>query len=206
MITDDVVWQVINYNHCAFKAKTLTQTMCRNQYNITGLCNKSSCPLANSQYATILEEEGNLFLCMKTAERAHSPKNLWERIKLPKSYMAALELVDKNLEFWPKFIVHKCKQRLTKITQYIIRMRRIRLKAQPKLERIHSKREKRDARREVKAERAANLDKSIEKELLERLRAGTYGDIYNFPSKEYAKVLDSEEQEEEEDEEERGGQ
>jgi len=36
---------------------------------------------------------------------------------------------------------------------------------------------------------------SIEKELLQRLQSGTYGDIYNFPVKEYEKVLAMEEME-----------
>lgn len=61
--------------------------------------------------------------------------------------------------------------------------------------------EKREARREAKAEVAARLDKSIEQELLARLQSGTYNDIYNFPSRQYQKVLSGEEQEEEEDEE-----
>ena len=53
---------------------------------------------------------------------------------------------------------------------------------------------------------AAKIEKSIEQEILQRLRQGTYDGIYNFPEVEYKKALDKAEEdmasEEEEDEEE----
>ncbi|KAL3144822.1 hypothetical protein ABBQ38_001931 [Trebouxia sp. C0009 RCD-2024] len=199
---DEVIWQVINHDHCSFKAKTKTLNFCRNEYNVTGLCNRSSCPLANSRYATIREENGRIYLYMKSIERAHTPSHMWQKIRLKKQYAEALKQLDEHLEFWPKFLVHKNKQRLTKITQYLIRMRKLALKIRPKLVPLARRTEKRERQREAKAEVAAQLEKSIEKELLERLQKGVYPtDIVNINMKEYEKVLDAETQADDEAEE-----
>ena len=188
---DEVIWQVINQTFCSFKVKTTTTTFCKHPQNVTGLCNRSSCPLANSRYATVMEHDGQCYLYTKTIERAHQPNRMWEKRKLPAKYSDALSLIDRELAYWPNFLTHKCKQRLTKIHQYLIRMRKLQLTAKTKLVTVNRKVEKRETVREAKAEKAARISNAISAELIARLQAGTYeGSGMYVPAEVWDKALD----------------
>ncbi|KAI5790185.1 ribosomal L28e protein family-domain-containing protein [Geopyxis carbonaria] len=218
MASDEIVWQVINQQFCAFKLKTTKgQTFCRNEYNVSGLCNRQSCPLANSRYATIRSDNGVLYLYMKTVERAHMPSKLWERIKLSEDYVRALTQIDDRLIYWPKFLIHKCKQRMTRLAQVALRSRRLAREHERMGESLVAKTapkvRRRESTRERKALAAAKVERQIEKELIERLRSGAYGEQpLNVEENIWKKVLrglerggeaerdEDEEEDEEEDE------
>lgn len=181
MQQDDVIWQIINNQFCAFKVKTATSTFCRNEYNVTGLCNRQSCPLANSQYATVRESNGRLYLLKKVVERAHLPSKMWEKIQLSQNVAEAKEQIAKNLEFWSNFTIGKCQMRVDRMTEVQKRMRRLENSPnEPILLPKKSKKVKRDRNRENRALEVSRLEMVIEKELVDRLQQGVYGEIYNF--------------------------
>lgn len=208
MQNDEMIWQVINHQFCSYKktigkAKSDKTTFCQHPYSVTGLCNRTSCPLANSLYGTLREENGKVFLCMKTVERAHSPKNLWEKVLLSRNYAKALAQIDEHLQYFPKALIHRNKQRLTKIHQYLLRMRKLKLKElaghKAKITQAPTRKIKqRESRREQKALVAAKITQKVEKELVNRLANGTYGDIYNFEQTSFNKALGQIESDEEE--------
>ncbi|QHS71416.1 ribosome biosynthesis protein MAK16 [Saccharomyces paradoxus] len=204
-MSDEIVWQVINQSFCSHRIKAPNgQNFCRNEYNVTGLCTRQSCPLANSKYATVKSDNGKLYLYMKTPERAHTPAKLWERIKLSKNYSKALQQIDDHLLHWSKFFRHKCKQRFTKLTQVMITERRLALREEERhYVGVAPKVKRREQNRERKALVAAKIEKAIEKELMDRLKSGAYGDKpLNVDEKVWKKIMGQMEDENSQDEEE----
>lgn len=132
---------------------------------------------------------GVVSLHIKTIERAHTPAKLWEVIPLGDSYKKALEIIDENMQYWPQKQIMKVKQRLTKIWQMLMRMRKLRTALRAKVIAVNKKVEQREYTRERKALVAAQVEKQIKKELLARLAQDTYGDIYNFAPEAFQEVM-----------------
>ncbi|KAI1284304.1 ribosomal L28e protein family-domain-containing protein [Xylaria sp. FL0933] len=204
-MSDEIIWQVIDKQFCSYKVKaTRERTFCRNEMNISGLCSRTSCPLANSRYATIRPHPDPVkainYLYIKTPERAHLPSKLWQKIKLSQNYQTALAQIEEHLKYWPQYMIHRAKQRLTRLQQVSIRMRRL-AKEEARLgeklvPKLAPKVRRREETRERKAEAAAKLERAIERELLGRLREGAYGDQpLNVSEQIWKKVLNAMERE-----------
>ena len=177
-----------------------TNTFCSDPNNVTGLCNRNSCPLANSRYSTVYEEKGVCYLKMKTAERAHTPKDLWENVKLNPSYNKALEQIDTELQYWPKFLVHKCKQRFTRLRQILVKRRKMKLEGSAEYRIVSHKAERREKSRLKKIEKSAMLENHVRNGLLQNKKNKKYDEIYNLNQKEFEKELENENDQEELDE------
>jgi protein MAK16 len=184
MQQDDMIWHCMKTGFCSFKVQTKTQILCKNDNNVLGICSRSACPLANSNYATVREHRGIIYLCKKVVERAAFPHKLWEKIRLSGNHEEALEQIDQLLPYWNPKQVHRCKKRYTKIYEYLERTRKMATKMRAKkLITLPRKMERREKAREKKAMVAAKIESSIEAEIMNRVKQGVYGDRYKFKDK-----------------------
>ncbi|OAG29148.1 protein MAK16 [Nematocida sp. ERTm5] len=177
MLDDQSIWDNIGGKNsfCSFKMKTQTETLCRNANNVSGKCSRETCPLANSKYATVREIKGKLYLLLKEPERRHKPRSLYEKIELDENYEKAFETICTELKGWDRFIMHKCKQRLTKLSDYMERKSLLDEMGRPIYIHRKKKAERQDRAREAKAAKQAKIENAIEKEVLERYKLGVYG-------------------------------
>lgn len=175
-MSDENIWRNIGgENFCSFKMRTEENALCRNANNVTGLCNRFSCPLANSKYATVRAIDGELYLFVKEPERTHVPRDMYEKIKLSLNYEEALRQIEENLEFWNEKIVHKCKQKLSKFTQYLQRLEHFKENGRTEYMVRKKKMNRREKLRALKSLNKVDFEKNIGDELMLRLESGIYG-------------------------------
>lgn len=206
MQSDEIVWAVINHQFCSFKARlpgqngkagksakrsgnaggnSQVRTFCKHPDSLTGLCGRAMCPLANSRYATVrTDDRGRIHLRIKEIERSHLPSQLWREVLLPTSVKEAIAKIDTELAYWPRAMRNRVKQRLLRLRQVQLRSRKLLQKREREGGQVlvtdPKKVARRERKREAMAERAAEVDVAVKSELLERLRQGTYGSIYNL--------------------------
>mmetsp|Transcript_12320 Transcript_12320/g.25343 ORF Transcript_12320/g.25343 Transcript_12320/m.25343 type:complete len:212 (+) Transcript_12320:1364-1999(+) len=176
--SEELIWKTIGGKEfCSFKWVTPKQNFCKNDLNLTGFCSKQFCPLSNSKYATVVEKGGSFLLYQKDDRYGNLPDMLWKKTLLSRNYIKAIQQLDLKLAFWPKFFVHRIKQKLTKLTQKIIRNRITNIKS----EKIYKKKTTiffKTTSSEIKTQSKIKIEAIIQNELINRLNMGVYGDLY----------------------------
>lgn len=188
---DSLIWDTLSISNCCFKIKTPTILLCRDPHNVNGICSRKSCPLANSQYSTVILKDGKITLYTKTAERAHMPSKLWDKVDLPEDFAEAEKIIDYELMYWDKWMIDKVKERFIRLTEVLENQRRIRMEENTvRVVPIKMKLERRNLSRETRALNVAHIQLSVKEELKRKLKAGEYGEIYNIQQEEFEDVAE----------------
>lgn len=187
---DVLIWNVLHDSNCQYRRKAQDQLFCRSEDNATGLCDKKSCPLANSQYATTRLIAGKIYLQMKAPERVHMPAKTWQRIELSENVAEAMDVIENELQYWDEWQIEKVKQRYVRLLEILQNIREMRKAPKVRELPILPKVEKRNKSREKRALNVAHVEYYVKEELLKRLREGEYGEIYNVNQEEFDKALD----------------
>lgn len=192
---DCLIWEILDSSHCSFRAKADTVNFCRNPENVTGLCNRKSCPLSNSQYGTCRLIKGKVVLHTKTAERAHMPSKLWDKVELPEDVEAGNKIIEQEMQYWDDWQIEKVKVRYVRLLEVLNNMRRVRVEEKNvKILPIKKKLERRNKAREERALNVAHVEYTVKEELKRKLKDGEYGTIYNIQEEEFNEALDDIEQ------------
>jgi len=190
VISDELIWQILDKQFCSYKRTGIDQDMCSHPLNVYQVCKRIFCPLSNSRYATVIEKKGKIYLLMKSPEKTHLPNQQWDKVLLSENYEQGLKDINGLLRFWDYRVIRRCKIRFTKIKLYLRRMRRLRMSIRPGVTHFKKRQERRLDSREKRALNVAKVENRIQEELLNRLRTGVYGTIYD---QERGKLLEKEE-------------
>jgi hypothetical protein len=170
---------------------------------------------------------GHIYLMLKTAERAQYPARLWEKVKLPTNKLEAKHIIKDRLQFSTAFLKKRVLQRYIRILQVQGKIRRLTLRvkcvdflcfvlsdhnlllmtiSRPSEQMIKTSVERRIKKKEARAERAADIEETLKKTLLERLSTVCSllltlsvtlfsvqyqkEGIFNFPQATFNEVLD----------------
>jgi protein MAK16 len=117
---------------------------------------------------------------------------MWEKIRIRGGSLEQVrEQLHRHLEFMPEFFKAKCLARYERIQEYLRRMDKLAADPnQPVLSVKKTKVLRREASREARAKKVALVENAIERELLDRLQKGVYGEIYNLPQKTFQNLLE----------------
>ncbi|MEN2497875.1 MAG: ribosome biosynthesis protein [Marteilia pararefringens] len=182
--SDDFVFLTLSKSFCSYQNKTKNLVSCRNKNNLTGICARAACPLANTEYATVVMNDDNtICLKVKIPELRHQPSREWKVIELDiDNKSKALQQIKEATAKHTQWVTDKCKKKYLTFIEIAKNMQNTNQQKETLIP-LKRKVENQEKRRAEKAFLKSRLHKSIEKQLEERLKTGYYDDLYDIKSK-----------------------